>query len=79
MGRLELSTSTNCPSPRRLRTQLVSRGGFDSGIGMLIDTARNGWGGIARPTGAGPTTNVDTYVNGGRIDRRIHAGNWCNQ
>ena len=22
---------------------------------------------------------MDTYVNGGRIDRRIHAGNWCNQ
>lgn len=22
---------------------------------------------------------MDTYVDGGRIDRRIHAGNWCNQ
>ncbi|MGW3716884.1 glycoside hydrolase family 6 protein [Streptomyces sp. NPDC005133] len=62
-----------------LRSLLVSRGGFDSGIGMLIDTARNGWGGSARPSGAGPTTSVDDYVNGGRIDRRIHAGNWCNQ
>ncbi|WP_406041497.1 glycoside hydrolase family 6 protein [Micromonospora sp. NBC_00898] len=50
-----------------------------SNIGMLIDTSRNGWGGTARPTGPGATTSADTYVNGGRIDRRIHAGNWCNQ
>jgi len=61
-----------------MRTQLVSIG-FPSGIGMLIDTSRNGWGGTARPTGPGATTNVDTYVNGGRYDRRIHLGNWCNQ
>jgi len=73
------------------RTKLVSEG-FNSNIGMLIDTSRNGWGnctattaapcaagGAARPTAPGPTTSVDTYVNGGRIDRRIHAGNWCNQ
>lgn len=61
-----------------LRTALVAQG-FDSGIGMLIDTSRNGWGGSGRPTGPGPTTSVDAYVDGGRIDRRIHAGNWCNQ
>ncbi|WUH95922.1 glycoside hydrolase family 6 protein [Streptomyces sp. NBC_00433] len=61
-----------------LRNQLVSDG-FSSSIGMLIDTSRNGWGGSSRPTGPGATTSVDTYVNGGRIDRRIHAGNWCNQ
>jgi cellulose 1,4-beta-cellobiosidase len=61
-----------------LRDKLVSLG-FPSTIGMLIDTSRNGWGGTARPTGPGATTSVDTYVNGGRIDRRIHAGNWCNQ
>ncbi|WP_200303062.1 glycoside hydrolase family 6 protein [Streptomyces adelaidensis] len=60
------------------RTQLVSVG-FNSDIGMLIDTSRNGWGGTARPTGPGATTDVDTYVNGGRYDRRIHIGNWCNQ
>ncbi|MGW5559945.1 glycoside hydrolase family 6 protein [Micromonospora sp. NPDC003944] len=60
------------------RTKLVSIG-FNSGIGMLIDTSRNGWGGSARPTGPGATTSVDTYVNGGRVDRRIHLGNWCNQ
>ncbi|WP_320067595.1 glycoside hydrolase family 6 protein [Micromonospora sp. RTGN7] len=60
------------------RTKLVSVG-FNSNIGMLIDTSRNGWGGTARPTGPGATTSVDTYVNGGRVDRRIHLGNWCNQ
>ncbi len=60
------------------RQELV-RQGFDSNIGMLIDTSRNGWGGSARPTGAGPTTSVDAYVDGGRIDRRIHKGNWCTQ
>ncbi|MFD9425796.1 MULTISPECIES: glycoside hydrolase family 6 protein [unclassified Streptomyces] len=60
------------------RTRLVSIG-FDTHIGMLIDTSRNGWGGTARPTGPGATTSVDTYVDGGRYDRRIHLGNWCNQ
>ncbi|MFE8957597.1 glycoside hydrolase family 6 protein [Streptomyces iakyrus] len=60
------------------RNQLVSAG-FNSNIGMLIDTSRNGWGGAARPTGPGATTSVDTYVDGGRYDRRFNAGNWCNQ
>ncbi|WAL98906.1 glycoside hydrolase family 6 protein [Streptomyces sp. Je 1-369] len=60
------------------RDQLVSTG-FRSDIGMLIDTSRNGWGGSARPAGPGPTSDVDSYVNGGRYDRRIHVGNWCNQ
>ncbi|MEU4658303.1 glycoside hydrolase family 6 protein [Streptomyces sp. NPDC023723] len=61
-----------------MRNQLVSIG-FDTNLGMLIDTSRNGWGGAARPTGPGATTSVDTYVDGGRYDRRIHLGNWCNQ
>ncbi|MCM2515584.1 glycoside hydrolase family 6 protein [Streptomyces griseoincarnatus] len=60
------------------RQKLVSVG-FDANIGMLIDTSRNGWGGTARPTGPGARTSVDAYVNGGRYDRRIHIGNWCNQ
>lgn len=60
------------------RTKLASIG-FSSNIGMLIDTSRNGWGGTARPAGPGATTSVDTYVDGGRYDRRIHMGNWCNQ
>ncbi|HKE15699.1 MAG TPA: glycoside hydrolase family 6 protein [Kofleriaceae bacterium] len=60
------------------RARLV-QAGFPSNIGMLIDTSRNGWGGTARPTGPGPSTSPDEYVNGGRLDRRIHLGNWCNQ
>jgi cellulose 1,4-beta-cellobiosidase len=60
------------------RNQLVTAG-FNSNIGMLIDTSRNGWGGTARPAGPGATTSVDTYVDGGRYDRRINTGNWCNQ
>ncbi|RKN41062.1 glycoside hydrolase family 6 protein [Micromonospora endolithica] len=60
------------------RNELVSKG-FPSSIGMLIDTSRNGWGGTARPTGPGPMTDVNAYVDGSRVDRRIHAGNWCNQ
>ncbi|MFV0132716.1 glycoside hydrolase family 6 protein [Streptomyces sp. HMX87] len=60
------------------RNELVSVG-FNSGVGMLIDTSRNGWGGPNRPAGPGPRTSVDAYVDGGRYDRRIHLGNWCNQ
>ncbi|AGP57632.1 glycoside hydrolase family 6 protein [Streptomyces rapamycinicus] len=60
------------------RQELVNVG-FPSNIGALIDTSRNGWGGSARPSGPGAKTDVDTYVNGGRYDRRIHVGNWCNQ
>lgn len=60
------------------REKLVSLG-FDSKIGMLIDTSRNGWGGPMRPAAKSAATNVDTFVNESRIDRRVHAGNWCNQ
>jgi cellulose 1,4-beta-cellobiosidase len=59
--------------------QRLIQAGFPSDIGMLIDTSRNGWGGSARPSGPGPMTSVDDYVNAGRLDRRIHLGNWCNQ
>ncbi|MBF8187608.1 glycoside hydrolase family 6 protein [Nonomuraea sp. K274] len=61
-----------------LRSALVSRG-FRDGLGMLIDTSRNGWGGSARPTAPSTSTVLDTFVNESRIDQRIHAGNWCNQ
>ncbi|MDT0341684.1 glycoside hydrolase family 6 protein [Streptomyces litchfieldiae] len=60
------------------RQELISQG-FDSGIGMLIDTSRNGWGGPDRPTGPGPMTDVNAYVEGSRLDGRFQAGNWCNQ
>lgn len=51
--------------------------GWPSSIGFLIDTSRNGWGGPDRPTGASGTT-VDAYADSGRIDKRLHRGNWCN-
>ncbi|MBT8227265.1 MAG: glycoside hydrolase family 6 protein [Dactylosporangium sp.] len=60
------------------RSKLVSLG-FNSDLGMLIDTSRNGWGGSDRPTGASSASDVDTMVDDSRIDRRIHKGNWCNQ
>ncbi|MEV0716454.1 glycoside hydrolase family 6 protein [Asanoa sp. NPDC050611] len=60
------------------RTELVAQG-FNSNIGMLIDTSRNGWGGSARPTAPSTSTDLNTFVDQSRIDRRIHAGNWCNQ
>ena len=63
---------------QQLRTKLVGAG-FNSGLGMLIDTARNGWGGADRPTAASTATTMDAWVNESRVDRRIHAGNWCNQ
>lgn len=53
--------------------------GFPSSIGMLIDTSRNGWGGSGRPTAQSTSTNVDTFVDESRVDRRYHRGNWCNQ
>ncbi|BCB81853.1 hypothetical protein Pflav_082630 [Phytohabitans flavus] len=60
------------------RSRLV-QAGFPSSIGMLIDTSRNGWGGSARPTGPRTTGTLDEQINGSKIDRRIHKGNWCNQ
>ena len=60
------------------RQALVSRG-FSSTIGMLIDTGRNGWGGPGRPAAASPSTDLETFVDESRVDRRIHASNWCNQ
>jgi cellulose 1,4-beta-cellobiosidase len=70
------------------RNRLI-QAGFASNIGMLIDTSRNGWGSCVvgpcqpiqttRPTAPSTSTDVNTFVNQSRIDRRIHAGNWCNQ
>nr|WP_305835739.1 glycoside hydrolase family 6 protein [Catellatospora sp. IY07-71] len=70
------------------RQRLITAG-FSSSIGMLIDTSRNGWGSCVqtpcqptqatRPTAPSTSTDLNTFVNQSRIDRRIHKGNWCNQ
>jgi cellulose 1,4-beta-cellobiosidase len=61
-----------------LRTALVAQG-LDEGLGVLIDTSRNGWGGPARPTRVSTSTDVNTFVDQSRIDRRVTIANWCNQ
>jgi cellulose 1,4-beta-cellobiosidase len=63
----------------QLLRPLLLNAGFDSQLSMLIDTSRNGWGGKHRPTGPGPQTTAEEYVEASRIDRRIHIRNWCNQ
>jgi cellulose 1,4-beta-cellobiosidase len=60
------------------REELIDNG-FNSDIGMLIDTSRNGWGGDYRPTGPSTSTNPVTFVDDSRIDQRFQKGNWCNQ
>jgi cellulose 1,4-beta-cellobiosidase len=61
-----------------LRARLVDLG-FPAGVGMLIDTSRNGWGGPGRPTAPSADPDVDLRVDLSRIDRRAHKRNWCNQ
>ncbi|MEV4064775.1 glycoside hydrolase family 6 protein [Nonomuraea dietziae] len=61
-----------------LRSAFIAKG-FSTDLGMLVDTSRNGWGGAGRPTAASTSTDLNTYVNGSRVDRRLHRGNWCNQ
>ena len=63
---------------RAWKTAMINAG-FPSSIGMLIDTSRNGWGGSARPTALSTNTDLETFVNTSRVDRRYHRGNWCNQ
>jgi len=78
-----------------LWTRLTSSGGFPATLGMLIDTSRNGWGctatencpvtsskplsGGVRPTAASTSTDVNTFVQDSKVDRRPHRGAWCNQ
>ena len=55
---------------------------------MIVDTSRNGWGGCGgssavsqpcRPTGPSNSTDLNTFVNLSRTDRRPAKGDWCNQ
>jgi cellulose 1,4-beta-cellobiosidase len=63
---------------RALPPKLVQLG-FPAGIGVIVDTSRNGWGGPARPTGPSESTDYNWFVDESRIDRRITKGNYCNQ
>ena len=58
--------------------QRLVAAGFPSSVGMIVDTSRNGWGGPDRPTAVSSSSNLNTYVNESRIDRRTHRGAWCN-
>src|SRR5215471_10642863 len=50
-----------------------------SSTNFITDTSRNGWGGPNRPTAASTSTDVNTFVDASRIERRNHRGQWCNQ
>jgi len=66
------------PYAQAFYTKAVAAG-FSANIGMLIDTSRNGWGGIARPTAASTSTDATTFVNASKVDKRPARGDWCNQ
>lgn len=53
--------------------------GFPPDIGALVDTGHNGWGGPDRPTEVSISTDLNTYVDESRLDRRPRRGAWCNQ
>jgi cellulose 1,4-beta-cellobiosidase len=61
-----------------LRTAFINAG-LPSTIGMLIDTSRNGWGGDEMPDSVSTSSDLNTYVDESRFDRRPHRGGWCNQ
>jgi len=89
MQALTASTSAGYTDPRG--QSHTPGGGFPSTIGFLIDTSRNGWGNTSvtngggtsayqvRPTAAGTSTVIDTFVNESKIDLRNSSGQWCNQ
>ena len=66
------------PYAQAFRLGLVNLG-FNSSIGLIVDTSRNGWGGPNRPTRTSSSTDVNTYVDQSRLDRRYYISNWCNQ
>ncbi|MBB2741566.1 UNVERIFIED_ORG: cellulose 1,4-beta-cellobiosidase [Microbispora rosea subsp. rosea] len=60
------------------RQRLIAAG-FGSGIGMVIDTSRSGWGGPYRPVRGSTSGDVNRFVDESRTDRRYSVGDWCNQ
>ncbi len=49
---------------------ILQSGAFERDFNYIIDTSRNGWGGVARPTLEGGMAS--------RIDQRHYQKNWCN-
>jgi cellulose 1,4-beta-cellobiosidase len=62
-----------------MQTLFRANGWPVSSTNFITDTSRNGWGGPNRPSVASTSTDVNTYVDASRIDRRNHRGQWCNQ
>ena len=77
-GSTGTATSTSCPTPRRSATSW-SPTGFNSEHRHADRHLPQRLGRHRPAHRPGRHDHVDTYVDGGRIDRRIHAGNWCNQ
>ncbi|WP_428241259.1 glycoside hydrolase family 6 protein [Gynuella sp.] len=63
---------------QEFRRKMIAKGA-PSTIGMLIDTSRNGWGGVKRPDSADSSSDLNTYVDNTKVDQRHHRGHWCNQ
>ena len=67
------------------KNAMITNGFSTYNVNMLIDTSRNGWGGSSygrsRPTGPSTSTDLETFVNGTRVDRRYDKTwwGWCNQ
>jgi cellulose 1,4-beta-cellobiosidase len=70
------------------KAAMQSAGLVAGSTNMVLDTSRNGWGGCGggpyalqtcRPTATSTSTDLTTYVNASRIDRRPAKGDWCNQ
>jgi len=60
-----------------LRSALITAH-FPSTIGFVTDTSRNGWGGLERPVTTSASTDLNTYVNLSRVDKRTVTSDWCN-
>ncbi len=64
------------------KNAMINTHGFSpSNVNMLVDTSRNGWGGSSygrvRPTAPSVSSDLNTYVNESRVDRRFEKGDWC--
>ncbi|HYD42317.1 MAG TPA: glycoside hydrolase family 6 protein [Anaeromyxobacter sp.] len=55
-----------------------NQAGWPTTMAFITDTSRNGWGGPQRPTAASTSTDLNTFVNASKVDRRAHRGLWCN-